>query len=101
MNLEEARAWTTSPPVVREMSQMDDEAEAAIDTMDRTLSRMRVYSSATQGEYRRAGNTVNTSQGAFRSQPPAAIWPGPTATLKEPSPCFATMAATSHPPPRK
>jgi len=68
MNLEEARAWTTSPPVVREMSQMDDEAEAAIDTMDRTLSRMRVYSSATQGEYRRAGNTVNTSQGAFNTE---------------------------------
>ena len=65
MNLEQARAWLTGSPGIAALQGMDDDAEAAVNTLDRNAGRMGLYPSSVLSEYRRAGTALNAAQAAF------------------------------------
>ena len=65
MNLEQARAWLTGSPGIAALQGMDDDAEAAVNTLDRNAGRMGPYPSSVLSEYRRAGTALNAAQAAF------------------------------------
>lgn len=65
MDLEEARRWFASSESDSLQSDLESDVDEAIDTHERTLSRMGTYPSSVTSEYRRAAQTLTAAGEGF------------------------------------